>query len=154
VIQQINPVAYELQLPPGSAVHPIFHVSQLKAVIHPRIPVSSLLPDLSHNLQVPEVVLDTRLRRRAGKVQTQLLIKWSGWHPSLATWEEEQDVRRRFPRAPAWGQAGSKGRENVSVHGEGAGRMLNGEVDHGTAPRRAQRVRRPNIRYSGDEWSK
>jgi hypothetical protein len=133
-------------------VHPIFHVSQLKAVIHPHTPVSSLLPDPSHNLQVPEFVLDTRLRRWAGKVQTQLLIKWSGWHPSLATWEDESEVKRRFPWAPAWGQAGCEGKENVRTQGDGreneesAGRKLDEEAEHRLMPRRSQRMTRPKIR--------
>jgi hypothetical protein len=32
-----------------------------------------------------------------------------------ATWEEEADIKRHFSFAPAWGQAGTQGRENVSV---------------------------------------
>jgi hypothetical protein len=158
--RQINHVAYELALPAGSSIHPVFHVSQLKAVIRSRIPVSPVLPDLSHNLQVPVVVLDTRLRRQAGKVQNQLLIQWSGWHPTLATWEGESDIKRHFPFAPAWGQAGVSGGENVSVPADGDASASAGErwgMEPGVrvdGPRRSQRVTQPNVRLSGHEWVK
>jgi hypothetical protein len=166
ISKQINPVAYELVLPAGSSIHPVFHVSQLKAVIGSRIPVSPVLPDLSHNLQVPVAVLDTRLRRHAGKVQNQLLIQWSGWHPTLSTWEEENDIKRRFPFAPAWGQAGVSGGENVSVPvvsqsqvDEDASFSAGGRREAKTGARadglrRSQRVTRPNVRLLGREWVK
>jgi hypothetical protein len=159
-------VAYELVLPAGSSIHPVFHVSQLKAVIGSRIPVSPVLPDLSHNLQVPVAVLDTRLRRQARKVQNQLLIQWSGWHPTLAIWEEESDIKRCFPFAPAWGQAGVSGGENVSVPvvkqsqaDEDASVSAGGRREAKTGARadglrRSQRVTRPNVRLLGREWVK
>ena len=31
----------------------------------------------------------------------------------LATWEDEQEVKAKFPTAPAWGQAGAKEDGNV-----------------------------------------
>jgi hypothetical protein len=78
ITRQINPVTYELQLPTRSYIHPIFHVSQLKATVKPYTPVSSV-PDLTHDLQVAAAILDSRLNHQAGKVRTQLLIKWSNW---------------------------------------------------------------------------
>jgi hypothetical protein len=155
IIRQINPVAYELQLPAGSSVHPIFHVSQLKAMVGPHTPVSPSLPDSVHNLHIPETVLDTRLRHRAGRVITQLLIKWTGWHPSLATWEEEADIKRRFPFAPTWGQAGCLQRENVSnlmASKHGGKEKAEDDGPSRSGPRRSKRIPKPNSRFAGPEW--
>jgi hypothetical protein len=64
VIKQINHVAYELTLPSGSAIHPIFHVSQLKSAKGLRVPNTDSLLDLSTGLQVLEEVLESRLLRK------------------------------------------------------------------------------------------
>lgn len=56
ITKKIGSVAYKLQLPPSSTVHPIFYVSQLKGVV----PVSHSaepLPDSLHGLQVPVHIL-------------------------------------------------------------------------------------------------
>lgn len=43
VIARVGKVAYKMQLPPRSKVHPIFHVSQLKKHVG-TTPVQSVLP--------------------------------------------------------------------------------------------------------------
>jgi hypothetical protein len=44
----------------------------------------------------------------------QVLVHWSGLAPENATWEDVNDLKRRFPHAPAWGQAGFQEGGNVS----------------------------------------
>jgi hypothetical protein len=43
-------------------------------------------------------------------------VKWSSSPNLLATWEDLQSLRQRFPRAPAWGQAGSGRGDVVSTN--------------------------------------
>jgi hypothetical protein len=61
----------------------------------------------------------------------QVLIKWSGWPNSLATWEKLIPLQQQFPEAPAWGQAGFQ--------------------DRGS-PRTSSRPRKPNAHVVGPEW--
>jgi len=85
---------------------PVFHVSQLKVaalVTH----IAQPLPSSLDGLQVPERVLQERVAKVGADVRLEALIQWSGMPSSLATWEDMETLRQRFPRAPTWGQAGS-----------------------------------------------
>ena len=46
VLQKIGTMAYKLEHPSSSQVHPIFHVSCLKKVICKNLPVQTILPEL------------------------------------------------------------------------------------------------------------
>ena len=107
VISKVGPVAYKLQLPSSASIHDVFHVSQLKQAISKTDQVSSLIPDLDAPCQFPEKVLAKKMVTKGVRSIQQVLVKWSGWPASLATWEDMEALRQRFPAAPAWGQAGS-----------------------------------------------
>ena len=51
---------------------------------------------------------------RGGASIDQVLIRWSACDAAMDSWEDECDVRRRFPCAVAWGQASTQDRGNVS----------------------------------------
>lgn len=114
IIQKINPVVYRLQLPAHSNIHPVFHVSLLKKAVSSDTQVSSDLPDFTAQSQVPVKVLQRRLVSKPTGVASQVLIQWSAWPPELATWEDEDSLRTRFPAAKAWGQALSQGGKDVT----------------------------------------
>lgn len=107
IVDKVGSVVYRLALPPSSTVHPVFHVSQLKQAAPVGEQVTPTLPDIDGSFQIPVQVLQHRLSSD-GKV-SEVLIRWSGMASTLATWENEADLKRRFPHAPAWGQASSVG---------------------------------------------
>jgi hypothetical protein len=86
ITKQVNPVAYELALPEGSAIHPVFHVSQLKSAEGTRITTDATMPDLLQELKIPTEVLESRLLRKGNKVIPQLLIRWC-WGLVLGCYE-------------------------------------------------------------------
>jgi hypothetical protein len=147
-MERIGPVAYRLALPSTAAIHPVFHVSQLKKS-HGDALVTSALPTDDIQFQVPELVLQRRWTSGDHPIE-QGLIKWSQMPKSLATWESLQQLRQQFPYAPAWGHAGSQEKGDVSTvpnpaHSQ---QLLPGEPSEA----RPKRARKPNERFAGPTW--
>ena len=90
MLRQINEVAYKVELPPKSRVHPVFHVSQLRKFLGeapaPLDPVLSANPGEAE-FEV-EAILDTRLSCK----KRQFLIKWKGYPIKDASWEPELNL--------------------------------------------------------------
>lgn len=94
IIKNVNPVAFELELPPNLKIHPVFHSSNLKSAVenHDFIrPVSRPPPIVLDHQDEYEVekVLDSRIRR--GKQE--YLIKWVGYPNEDNTWEPEEHLK-------------------------------------------------------------
>lgn len=106
VIQSINDVTYELQLPANSSIFPVFHVSQLRHALTPGTNASSKLPSNAEISITPVQLLDRHWHRGACKVKEQGLIRWQGDGAASDTWEDLNDMQRWFLRDPTWGQAG------------------------------------------------
>lgn len=74
ISHRINDVAYELQLPASSQVHPIFHVSQLRRALLPGTQASTELPTDTDIPVVTDAVPQRRWRKRRGSMIEQGLI--------------------------------------------------------------------------------
>ena len=71
MIRRIGQVAYELELPQGSKIHNIFHVSCLKKALGQQVIVTDELPptdDDGHLVLQPEAIIDTRERQRRSRM--------------------------------------------------------------------------------------
>jgi hypothetical protein len=92
VIRRIGEVAYELELPEGSKIHNVFHVSCLKKAVGQQVSISEELPPLDEEGQlelVPEEVLEQRERRLRSRIIRECLVRWRGLPVEDATWEGE-----------------------------------------------------------------
>lgn len=121
VMELVGSVAYRLQLPEGSLIHPIFHISQLKPFSADYTPVyDSLLAttDLEVANTEPEKIIDRRLVKKGNTAIPQAKLSWVGLPESATTWEDYHVVKHRFPNAPAWGQAGSSAGGGVTPGGD------------------------------------
>jgi hypothetical protein len=100
VLKKIGEVAYRLLLPPHGQLHPVFHVSQLKKHIGPRVVPSPDLPlvDTEGNIRVaPEAVLARRVVPRNNEPIVQWQIKWVNLLETTASWEDEAFIGKVFP---------------------------------------------------------
>lgn len=91
VLERIGAVAYKLQLPADSLVHPVFHVSQLKPFTPNYSPVFqdlSTVSDLTVGTPEPVEILDRRLVKKGSSAKQQILVKWSTLPLECATWED------------------------------------------------------------------
>jgi hypothetical protein len=95
-------VAYQLSLPKNlSAVHDVFHVSQLKKCLRvpeEQLPVEGLKvqEDLTY-IEKPMQIIETADRVTQRKTIRMCKVRW-GHHPEEeATWEHEDDLMAKYP---------------------------------------------------------
>ena len=101
-MEKCGPVAYRVQLPDKlSAVHNIFHVSQLKKCVKPPYQVIEqediyVESDLSYVVR-PVKILDERERQTRNQVVKMYKVQWDHCSEEEATWETEDYLNRHFP---------------------------------------------------------
>ncbi|KAJ4783151.1 polyprotein [Rhynchospora pubera] len=100
VIEKIGPVAYKLNLPIGSQIHPVFHVSQLKKKVGengrlaPHLPIVGPAGKLRSE---PVKILERRMIKRNNAAVVQVLVKWSNQDEDDAYWIDYDVLRKDFP---------------------------------------------------------
>jgi len=100
ILQKVGEVAYKLQLPPGSQVHPVVHVSQLKKALPPSTEVS---PDADLScISVTSPLLPVQLRaikhcKVGNRMIPKVQVQWSNLPPSWVTWENLNTLQATFP---------------------------------------------------------
>ena len=57
----------------------------------------------------PAAILVRRLGKKGNAAYLQVLIQWSSMSETMATWEDYKVLFKRFPKAPACGQADVQG---------------------------------------------
>ncbi|KAA0057268.1 Ty3/gypsy retrotransposon protein [Cucumis melo var. makuwa] len=98
IIERIGAVAYKLELPSTAAIHPVFHVSQLKKAVGNIKETQRLDPYVNecHEwITQPEEVY--AYRKNQATKEWEVLVSWKGLPPHEATWENCADLKVQFP---------------------------------------------------------
>eukprot|EP00253_Pinus_taeda_P019713 PITA_19713 len=93
VIRRVGKVAYELELPQGSKIHNVFHVSCLTKALGKQVTVTDELPpmdDEGHLVLQPKAIIDTRERQLQSRTVREFLVRWKYLLDEDATWESEK----------------------------------------------------------------
>ena len=103
---QIEPVAYEITLPPQLAnLHSVFHVSQLKKYVFDpshvlEVEDIQIREDLT--VEVPPIALeDSKVEERRGKTVSFVKVIWDR-RTCDSTWDLEEDMRKSHPHLFTW----------------------------------------------------
>ncbi|GMI86886.1 hypothetical protein HRI_002357900 [Hibiscus trionum] len=99
ILDQVGKVAYRLELPVNSKVHPVFHISQLKKRIGDA-PCQQELPVIGPDGGIskdPSKILARRIGKRGNRAVTEVLVEWSNSFPEDATWEVLHQLQIQFP---------------------------------------------------------
>ena len=118
VLEKLSDVAYRLELPPTSKLHPVFHITVLKKRVgDPRLIVEELpkFDEEGRMLLQPREALEYRVVTRGRKRRKvwQVLIRWGGVPREEATWEDYEDMESRFPQFILEGKDSLEGGGNV-----------------------------------------
>ena len=100
ILERIGEVAYKLDLPVGSAIHPVFHVFCLKTKLGKHNVSMSLLPSVNSQgfpTLEPVAILQTRSHKLQNRTITQHLIQWQGGTVNDATGEDLFHLQQQFP---------------------------------------------------------
>lgn len=91
ILEKIGAAAYKLELPSHAAVHPVFHVSQLKphvqdhAALFEEIPMEAFGEDAQ---AIRVKILERKLVKKGNTAIVQIKVQWSTLLASMTTWED------------------------------------------------------------------
>lgn len=100
IVERIGAVAYKLELPTGSLIHPVFHASLLKKKVGSKHQITTELPKIGAEgqfLVYPVKVLQIRMVKKSNAAVAQWLIQWSHSVPEDASWEDAKMIQEQFP---------------------------------------------------------
>lgn len=100
IIEKVGKVAYKLQLPASSKIHPVFHIALLKRFVGNIDITFSSLPTYTINNQPvlqPIAIVDHRKKKVQNHWVTQYLVHWENLPLEEATWFDYHQLQQLYP---------------------------------------------------------
>ncbi|GMY32521.1 putative mitochondrial protein [Fagus crenata] len=111
-------MAYRVDLPTHSRIHPEFHVSQLKLKLGASEGVVEELPSVSEDgvtVLEPKWILEVHWVKIGMKTVQEALVHWTELSSDDAMWERFSDLERQFPHLNLEEKIRLQGEENVTT---------------------------------------
>jgi len=99
VVERLGKVAYRLKLPAHSRIHPVFHVSLLKAFVgDPEAANADPLPTIINDetIVTPLTIVDSKLVPSEAGSRRMVLVQWEGLPLEDASWEDWQQLKELY----------------------------------------------------------
>ncbi|KAH6766309.1 hypothetical protein C2S52_017292 [Perilla frutescens var. hirtella] len=100
IVERLGTVAYHIELPKGSKIHPVFHVSLLRLFRGTTdIAISELpLEDVDGKpVSLPAAVRSVKTVLLHGKPELMVLVQWQGSPSEESTWELASEMATLYP---------------------------------------------------------
>ncbi|KAA0035475.1 Transposon Tf2-6 polyprotein [Cucumis melo var. makuwa] len=113
VVGRVGPVAYKLDLPATTSIHPVFHVSQLKKFVGDKAGIQPTIQFLNENFEwqaQPEEALKYQKISNGG---WEVLIRWKDLPEHEASWECYDEIQRLYPTFHLEDKVNLEGEGNV-----------------------------------------
>ena len=102
IIRKFGTNAYEIELPKGIGISPIFNISDLYPYKYEEAGVDNEQPKVQWAKQMPvaekpymESILDKRVSKRTRRKEYfEYLVKWKGHPVEDASWENEAEIQK------------------------------------------------------------
>ena len=99
ILQRLGQVAYKLELPKGTSIHPVFYISKLRKAIGLSTQTQVLPSCFTDTMEWP-LQLATVLAARQRTGQVEVFIQWQGLLEEDSSWEPRLTIRHQFPEFP------------------------------------------------------
>ncbi|KAK4717839.1 hypothetical protein R3W88_016177 [Solanum pinnatisectum] len=114
ISKRVGNVAYELELPQElAAVHPVFHISMLKKCMgDPSLIIPTEDIGIKDSLSYEEIsvqILDRQVHKLRTKEVASVKVLLMNHFVEEATWEAEEDMKRRYPHLFESGEISNQG---------------------------------------------
>ncbi|WMV37170.1 hypothetical protein MTR67_030555 [Solanum verrucosum] len=118
ISKRIGNVAYELEVPQELAtVHPVFQISMLKRCMgDPSLIIPTENIGIKDNLSYEDIhvqILDRHVRKLRTKEVTSIKVLWRNQFIEEATWEAEEDMKKRYPHLFKSGESANQGTNSL-----------------------------------------
>lgn len=102
IMSRIDPMAYELTLPPTIKIHNFFHLFLFKNYVHDNTHVLNwylIQVDLEGEIQIhPDCILQQRTKMLKNRTIEQVKVQRYHYGPEEATWELDEEMRKEYPQ--------------------------------------------------------